>query len=93
EALGPEEREGFAPLCPDAVFEIASRTDVLADLRAKMHVYLANGAQIAVLIDPFNRRVEVFVPGQASKVIEGAGQITLEPALPGFTLDLGSIFA
>ncbi|MBI4276923.1 MAG: Uma2 family endonuclease [Armatimonadetes bacterium] len=93
EAMSPEDQERFAPLCPDAVFEIASRTDALADLRAKMHVYLANGAQIAVLIDPFNRKVEVFARGQASKVIEGAGQITLEPALPGFTLDLSPIFA
>jgi len=54
-ALTPAQREGFAPLCPDAVFEIRSRSDSLSDLREKMRVYLANGARLAVLIDPVLR--------------------------------------
>ncbi|MBM5784897.1 MAG: Uma2 family endonuclease, partial [Cyanobacteria bacterium K_DeepCast_35m_m1_288] len=48
QALTPEERRGFAPLCPDLVVELASPSDegprALAALRNKMAAYQANGA-------------------------------------------------
>ncbi|MBX5465773.1 MAG: Uma2 family endonuclease, partial [Clostridia bacterium] len=50
EELSPDERKGFAPLCPDAVFEVRSPSTTPADLRGKMRAYLANGARLAVLI-------------------------------------------
>jgi Uma2 family endonuclease len=46
--LTPEDREAFAPVCPEVVFEIALRTDRPADLRAKMALYIENGAHLAV---------------------------------------------
>lgn len=92
EALTSQEREGFAPLCPDAVFEVASRTDTLAELRAKMEAYVANGARLAVLLDPRRRAVEIYAPGQAPRVLEPAWSVSLEPVLEGFTLDLTQIF-
>lgn len=91
-ALTPAQREGFAPLCPDAVFEIRSRSDSLADLREKMRTYLANGAELAVLIDPQSRTVEVYGPAREPKVQEQAESLRLDPVLPGFTLHLRSIF-
>lgn len=45
EALAPAQREGFPPLCPDAVFEIRSSSDSLSDLREKVRMYVANGAR------------------------------------------------
>ena len=38
-ALTDAEREGFAPICPDAVFEVRSKPDSLDDLRAKMQLH------------------------------------------------------
>jgi Uma2 family endonuclease len=50
QALSPEERRGFAPLCPDLVVELASPGDEgprgLMPLRRKMERYQANGAQL-----------------------------------------------
>jgi Uma2 family endonuclease len=87
EALTPDQQDSFAPLCPDAVFEIASKSDTLARLRAKMRAYLANGARLAVLIDPQRRVVEVYLPGRDAEAFESPGSVPLDPVLPGFTLD------
>ena len=91
-ALTSSQRQGFAPLCPDAVLEIASPTDALRDLRRKMQAYLSNGARLAVLIDPQRRAVEICTPDRDPRVIEAARSVTLDPVLPGFALDLELVF-
>ena len=93
DALTPEQRKGFAPVCPDAVFEVASSSDALTFLRRKMRAYVTNGARLAVLIDPEQRAVEIYTPDRDPQVLEAARSVTLDPVLPGFTLDLGLIFA
>jgi Uma2 family endonuclease len=92
EALSDEAREGFVPLCPDAVFEVRSSSDALAELRAKMGAYLSNGARIGVLVDPESRFVEVYRPGRGVERHEETASVSLDPELPGFTLDLGRVF-
>ncbi len=87
EALTPEQQDSYAPLCPDAVFEIASKSDTLARLRAKMRAYLANGARLAVLIDPHGQVVEVYRPGRDVEAFESPRLVLLDPVLPGFVLD------
>jgi len=91
ERLAPAEREGFAPLCPDVVFEIASGSNTRLELQAKMRAYIANGAQAAVLIDPQGRRVEVYRPGGKVEVHQHPDAISLDPPLPGFTLTLAPL--
>jgi Uma2 family endonuclease len=54
DALTQEQREKFAPLCPDFVGEFRSRTDRLADLQEKMQEYLDNGARLGWLLDPID---------------------------------------
>jgi Uma2 family endonuclease len=93
DALTPREQEAFVPLCPDAVFEVASASDRLPDLRRKCRDYLANGARLAVLIDPQRRVVEVYQPGRDAEVFESASSVPLDPVLPRFTLDPGPIVA
>jgi Uma2 family endonuclease len=91
-ALTPEQQDSFAPICPDAVFEIASRTDSRRALRIKMRRYLTNGARLAVLIDPDRRVVEVYDPGADPRVTEARESVSLDPVLAGFALDLTQIF-
>ena len=43
DALTPEQRKRFGPLCPDVVFEIRSESNTLVDLREKTRAYLTNG--------------------------------------------------
>ncbi|MDQ2688269.1 MAG: Uma2 family endonuclease, partial [Armatimonadota bacterium] len=45
EALTPDVREKFLPLCPDFAVEVLSPTDRLAKTQEKMQEYIANGAR------------------------------------------------
>jgi Uma2 family endonuclease len=91
-ALSPEEQEGFAPLCPDAVFEIRSPSQSPQELWEKMQTYLRNGARIGVLIDPYSRTVEVYRPGREPERHENPERVALDPELPGFVLELRPVF-
>ncbi|MGF1537100.1 MAG: Uma2 family endonuclease [Elainellaceae cyanobacterium] len=88
EALTPEHREGFVPLCPDFVIELRSKTDSLKDLRGKMEEYRSNGARLGWLIDPKSKLVEVYRLGQPVEVLENPSTLSGEGVLPGFTLNL-----
>jgi Uma2 family endonuclease len=91
--IPPETREKFLPLCPDFVVEIKSPSDRLADLQAKMEEYRGNGARLGWLIDPEARRVHVYRPGREPEVLEDPREVSGEPELPGFVLDLEPIWA
>lgn len=90
-ALTPEEKERFAPICPDVVIELRSKTDSLPKLQAKMHEYIENGAQLGWLLDRQNQTVEVYRPGREPEVLESPQMICADDILPGFVLDLQRI--
>lgn len=85
-ALAKEQRRGFAPLCPDFVIELRSPTDSLPVLQAKMQEYLENGAKLGWLLDPLERRVYVYQPGQAVIMLDDPESLLGDPVLPGFVL-------
>lgn len=89
ESLSEEERDGFPPLCPDAVFEVRSRGDSVEELRAKLRAYAENGARVAVMIDPYNRSVDVLSLSGVAR--PDYGLVDLGTELPGFKLDLRSL--
>ena len=93
EALTTAERERFAPLCPDFVAELRSKTDRLSELQEKMREYIANGARLGWLLDPKNRAVEIYRPNQPVEVLQDPSSLSGEDVLPGFVLDLMEIFA
>jgi Uma2 family endonuclease len=88
EALTPEERVKFPPLCPDFVIELRSRTDTLKPLQEKMQEYLDNGLRLGWLIDPQNNRVEIYRPSQPVEVSSLPAILSGEDILPGFELPL-----
>jgi Uma2 family endonuclease len=92
EALGPDAQDEILRLCPDATFEIRAKSSRPAELRDKMRAYIANGAQLAVLIDPYERTVEVYRPGREPAIHQGPTAVALDPELPGFVLDLRPVF-
>ncbi|PZD71107.1 hypothetical protein C1752_08310 [Acaryochloris thomasi RCC1774] len=92
EKLTPQQRKGFAPLCPDFVLELASETDNLDTLRQKMHEYIGNGCRLGWLIIPKTKQVEVYRPEQAPEVLQSPTSVSEETVLPGFTLNLRTIF-
>jgi Uma2 family endonuclease len=92
EALTPEQRQGFAPLCPDFVVELRSPTDGLSKLQEKMREYLENDARLGWLIDPQNRRVEIYRPGQEVEVLDNPMELSGGDVLPGFVLRLNRVW-
>ncbi len=90
-ALSPEEREGFPPLAPEAVFEVRSRSQSLEELREKAAWYLKNGVRLVVLLDPYAHGVEVFRPGGVERH-RGPERVPLDPELPGFVLETRGLF-
>lgn len=91
EALTPEERRRFAPICPDFVVELRSPSDDLDEIQAKMREYMENGLQLGWLIDPETQQVEVYRPNQSVEVLHKPETLLGEGVLPGFTLVLKEI--
>lgn len=90
-ALTPEQQEKFAPICPDFVVELRSRTDSLKELQEKMQEYIENGAQLGWLIDRKNKRVEIYRPGKHVEILDNPASLSGENVLPGFVLHLQQI--
>jgi Uma2 family endonuclease len=90
-ALTPEQRQKFLPLCPDFVVELRSPTDSLKATREKMQEYIDNGARLGWLIDQKNKRVEIYSQGQDVEILQSPTTLLGEDVLPGFVLDLNGI--
>jgi len=90
-ALPREQREQFAPLCPDFVVELRSDADRKAKLRKKMREYITQGARLGWLIDLVDGKVEIYRPGRPVEVLEQPTTLSGEDVLPGFVLDMKGI--
>lgn len=90
EGIPEEEREKFALLCPDVVFELSSPSDKPAALRKKMRAYVRNGAKLAVLILVAERIVERHRP-TGCIVSPNPTRLEFDPELPGCVLDFDEI--
>ena len=93
EALTRQQREGFAPLCPDFVLELRSPSDALEDAQAKMQEYLDNGAQLGWLIDPVEKKVYVYRPQAPVECLDNPQTVSGDPVLPGFVLEVGKVWS
>ena len=69
-ALTPEQRTKFPPICPDFVIELRSESDRLKPLQEKMQEYLDSGLRLGWLVNPQGKTVEIYRPGQAVEVIK-----------------------
>jgi Uma2 family endonuclease len=90
--LTAEQKQKFAPLCPDFLIELSSPTDTLTTTQAKMTEYIENGSLLGWLIDPEARQVHVYRPRQAVVIMSEIAEIAADPELPGFVLDLREIW-
>jgi len=92
DTLTPEEKSGFAPLCPDFVLELRSKHDSLESLQQKMQEYQENGAKLGWLIDRNRKKVEIYRPKKSVEVQNSPNSLSGKDILPGFTLDLSEIW-
>ena len=92
EAISPEQRKRFPPLCPDFVVELLSPSDSLSATQEKMREYLDNGARLGWLINRRSRQVEIYRPGHEVEVLENPATLSGETILPDFVLNLELIW-
>jgi Uma2 family endonuclease len=89
-ALSEAEREGFPPLCPDLVVELASPSDQPQALRRKLAAYMANGAALGWLLLPQSRTVEVWTAAETANsplVLNDPSELEAGLEFPGLVID------
>jgi Uma2 family endonuclease len=82
---------GFIPVVPDFVIELRSATDRLTSLQNKMLEYQRLGVKLALLINPQDKRVEVYRLDQETEIFDSPSAIDCQPLMLGFNLDLTEI--
>lgn len=91
-ALSKEEKEKFAPVCPEFVIELRSKNDSLTYLQSKMNMWMSNGVLEAWLIDPIEEHVYIYTVNGGYKLIPNFNErIGTDKVLPGFELDLSEL--
>ena len=87
-ALPPVSDDKAITVCPVFVAEIMSGTDRLPPMQRKMERYIANGAQLGWLIDPYRRQVHIYRPGADVEILNDPETVSGDPILPGFVFEV-----
>ncbi|MGB6300481.1 MAG: Uma2 family endonuclease [Rivularia sp. (in: cyanobacteria)] len=91
--LSEEEKQSFAPICPDFVIELRSKSDNLKPLQEKMEEYMQEpGIKLGWLIDRKNKRVYVYRPQMPMECLENPDSVSGEDVLPGFVLNMSKVW-
>ncbi|OIP73125.1 MAG: hypothetical protein AUK43_01365 [Oscillatoriales cyanobacterium CG2_30_40_61] len=90
--LTPEQQQSFAPISPDFVLELRSKTDNLNALQEKMQEYMDNGVRLGWLIDRKHQTVSIYRQNQDIEILQQPLSLSGENILPGFVLDLTEIW-
>ena len=86
--LPPVSAGGAITLCPTFIVEIISASDTLPPLQRKMERYIANGAQLGWLIDPYRRQVHLYQPNTQPQLLNNPETLSGDPTLPNFTFEV-----
>ena len=91
-ALAPDQRRSFLPLCPDFLIELLSPSDSWSQGMEKMAEYQDNGCRLGWLIDPQRRHVAIYRIGQPVEILQNPVSLSGEDVLWGFVLDLAVLW-
>jgi Uma2 family endonuclease len=83
---------GFITVVPDFLIELRSATDNLKPLQKKMKEYQRLGVKLGLLVDPKNKQVEIYRPGQDAEVLKAPASIDCNEVMPGFVLSMSRIW-
>lgn len=87
-----EKRKEFLHLCPEFLVEVISPSDRPKRAKAKMEQWIANGAQLAWLIDGDAETVYVYRKRHPVKTHRGIHKLAGEGPVEGFVLQLAAIW-
>jgi Uma2 family endonuclease len=87
-----EQKQSFAPICPDFVIELRSKSDSLPQLKSKMQKWMLNGCELGWLIDAIEKKAFVYSKSNDKpEEFSFDSKLTGGKLLPGFELDLGKL--
>ena len=91
-ALSGDQQRRYPPLCPEFVIEILSETDSSTRLQEKMGTWIANGAQLAWMIDPYSKTVRIYRPECSAEMLEQPNFVEAHVVVPGFRLTTAKLW-
>ena len=80
-------------VAPDLVVEVVSPPNRAGELRAKVAEYLDAGVRLVWLVYPDRVLVDVYCPDQPTVTLERGGTLDGGDVLPGFSLEIDTLFA
>ena len=92
DALSKEQRRRYAPICPDFLVEVLSENDSRMELEAKMERWIASGAQLAWMIDPFACTVSIYSPEAVVGTLHRPEMVEATTVVPGFQLTMAKLW-
>jgi Uma2 family endonuclease len=78
---------------PDVAVEIRSPGQTIRALSERCAYFIAEGSQVALLVDHRDETIRVFRPNQEVRTYRPGDQIDLSEIAPGAQLDVAAIFA
>ncbi len=90
-ALSEDDKDKFAPICPEFVIEVKSKSDSIDDLKNKMKVWVANGVTLGWLIDMKEDKVYIYHANGSEDILTNQNKISGEGLMNGFILDLSKL--
>ncbi len=92
DCLTKEQQSSFAPVCPNFVIELRSPSDKLPEVQSKMQQWISNGTELAWLIDPERRVVEIYRPGNSVEQLDDPSSVQGSSPVAGFELVMARIW-
>ena len=87
-SLSSEQQSRFVPFCPEFVIELRSPSDSITELEQKMSDWMANGTQLAWLIDPIRKLAMIYRPGREPETLLQPEFLYGEGSIAGFSLKM-----
>ena len=84
--------DGLFHAAPDLAVEVLSPSDSITKTERRMQIYLSYGSRLAWMVDPKNKTVRVYRPGESFELLRGDRFLTGNSVLPGFRVSLAKIF-
>lgn len=90
--LTKEQRKIFAPICPDFIIELKSKSDAIPELQNKMLKWIENGCKLAWLLIPEKEEAHIYRNNGSIEIVKGFNKkLSGENLLPDFELDLSTL--
>jgi len=92
ERLVEADEDGFFRLAPDLAVEVISPTDRMAEVLAKVAMYLEAGVRLVWVADPISRTVTVYAADRSPTVLGEGDELDAGEVLPGFRVAIAELF-